>query len=112
MRINFLMNKKVLLKRIMILELIIIFILFTHSTYIYASRRKIDIKQEIEKSYIMHWTTLINDKIFDVYVDRDAKIIIIKGEVNTWAEKENVEEYVRLKSPQNYKLICEFIINN
>ena len=69
-----------------------------------ASRRKIDLKQEIEKSDLMHWTIVIHEKMFDVYVDRNAEMIFVRGEVDTQYEKDMAEEYVRSKCPRNYQL--------
>jgi hypothetical protein len=90
----------------------VIFIFITNITCLEASRRIIDIDKHFEKSNIMHWTTIIKDKMYDVYVDRDAETIIISGNVETLYEKEKVEEFFKLKSPSNYKVICKLNIDN
>ena len=110
MRSKIIIKDKNLLKWFMIMQLAVILTFLGHPKCIEASRRKIDVKQKLEQSNSMHWTTVINDKKFDVYVDRNAETIIIRGEVNTVYEKEKVEEYFRLKSPRNYKIICELDI--
>lgn len=105
-------NKKSLLKKLVLLQIAVTFIFIINITCTEAYRRKIDLGQQFEKSNIMHWTTVINDKMYDVYVDRNTETIIIYGDVKTLDDKEKVEEYFKSKSPSNYKLICELNIEN
>ena len=112
MRTRAKIHRKGLLKKFILLQVAVIFLFITHITCIEASRRIIDIDKHFEKSNIMHWTFIINDKRYNVYIDRDAETIIIYGDVETLNEKEKVEEYFKLKSPSNYKVICKLDIDS
>ncbi|MGA1842617.1 MAG: hypothetical protein ACMUIU_18535 [bacterium] len=105
-------NKKSLLKKLVLLQISVVFIFIINITCTEAYRRKIDLGQQFEESNIMHWTTVIKDKMYDVYVDRNTETIIIYGDVKNLDEKEEVEEYFKSKSPGNYKLISELNIEN
>jgi len=104
-------TKRTLIKAMSVLLMVIMFI-GVHPVLVDASRRKIDLKQHIEKSDLMHWTISVHEKMFDVYVDRDAERIIVQGEADTQDEKDSVEEYVRLKSPSNYELFSSIHIKD
>ncbi|MGA1864851.1 MAG: hypothetical protein ACMUHX_07280 [bacterium] len=103
-------NKKSLLKKLVLLQIAVIFIFIINITCTEASRRKMDLGQQFEKSNMMHWTAVINDNMYDVYVDRNTETIIIYGDVNTLDDKEKVEEYFKSKSPSNYKIVSELNI--
>lgn len=79
---------------------------FVNTNLLEASRKKLNLPQEMKKSDIMHWTTEIHDKFFHIYVDRNTETIFIQGEVDNWSEKNKVEEYLRLRSPNTYQLFC------
>lgn len=104
-------TKRAFIKAVSVFFLVIMFI-GVRQVLVEASRRKIDLKQHIEKSDLMHWTIVIHEKMFDVYVDRDAETIIVQGEVDTQDEKESVEEYLRSKSPSNYGLFSSIHIKD
>jgi len=104
-------TKRTLIKAMSMFLLVVMFI-GVHSVLVEASRRKIDLKQHIEKSDLIHWTIAIHEKIFDVYVDRHAERIIVQGEADTQDEKDSVEEYLRLKSPSNYELFSSIHIKD
>lgn len=104
-------TKRTSIKAVSVLFLVIMSIGF-HPVHVEASRRKIDLKQEIEKSDLMHWAIAIHEKTFDVYVDRNAETIIVRGEADTQDEKDMVEEYVRSKCPSNYELFSSIHIKD
>ncbi|MGA1796153.1 MAG: hypothetical protein ACMUIL_09860 [bacterium] len=104
-------SKRTFIKAISLLFLVIMFI-GIHSAPVEASRGKIDLRQEIEKSDLMHWAIVVHEKMFDVYVDRNAETIIVRGEADTQDEKDMVEEYVRSKCPSNYELFSSIHIKD
>ena len=96
-------SKRTFIKAITLFFMVIMLI-GIHSVLVEASRRKIELKQQIERSDLMHWTVVVHEKMFDVYVDRNAEMIFVRGEVDTQYEKDMAEEYVRSKCPRNYQL--------
>jgi hypothetical protein len=61
---------------------------------------------------ILQWNVEVNNRIFQIYVDRELKTITIRGEAENLQEKERVEYVIKLRAPTNFHFINEIEIYN
>ena len=69
-----------------------------------ASRRNV-INPRIE-NIITHRRVTFNDNSFNLYVNKNEKVISIHGEVEDWKEVDKAEEHFKAIVPSEYELIC------
>ena len=94
----------------MITFILMTFWIFASTSFCEASRRKVTLQNTMEASSILQWPLEVNNKIFQVQVNRDEHTIILKGEVDNMEEKMKVEEYMKMKGPSTYEMISELFM--
>ena len=87
-----------------------VFFLFGNVFNAEAIRRYPNLQNRMEASNIMTWPIEVNNKIFQVHVNRDDQIIIVRGEAGNETEKMKVEERMRMRSPATYQILSEVSI--
>ena len=75
-----------------------------------ASRRTLNLNHTMQSSMMTHRTVQIAGRIFDLFINHDARMIIVKGEVETWEEKDRIEEHFKMRAPSNYLVKYEINI--
>ena len=87
-----------------------VFFLFGNIINAEASRRYPNLQNRMEASNIMTWPIEVNNKIFQVHVNRDDQSIIVSGVAENETEKTEVEERMRMRSPATYQILSEVVI--
>lgn len=87
-------------------------ILFLLSSFVTteASLRPLNLNELMEKSLLRFRKVEVNGIVFDVYINQNEKSITVRGEVESWDEKEMAEKYFRLRTPSDFCLNYEISV--
>ena len=105
-------RKNIFFRLAFLVLLIVVFLTLKNVIQTEASRRDLNLHSTMQSSHIMQWPLELNQKVFQIYVNRDDQTIIVSGEVDNVEEKMKVEEYMEMKSPSTYQIFSEIIIGN
>ena len=75
-----------------------------------ASKRYSNLHQKMEQSLIEMRTVELYGKFFYIFVNRDEKTIVVKGECEDLKGKYEVKKYFMLRSPTDYQLTFEIAV--
>ena len=56
---------------------------------------------------LLKWNMEVDGRVFQILVDRDSEVIIVRGEAEDYKLKEKVENYVKARAPTNFMIIYE-----
>lgn len=56
---------------------------------------------------LLRWNMEVNGRVFQILVDQDSEVIIVRGEVEDYKLKEKIENYVKARAPTNFRIIYE-----
>ncbi|MGA1864850.1 MAG: hypothetical protein ACMUHX_07275 [bacterium] len=92
--------------------ILIAVMLFLFSSYVTteASLRPLNLNELMEKSLLSFRKVDVNGIVFDVYINQKEKSITVRGEVESWKEKEMAEKYFRLRAPSDFYLNYEISV--
>ena len=62
------------------------------------------------RPHLLQWNIEIDNKSFQIYVNRGEETVVIQGEAEDWKEKERVEHVLKLRAPSNFQIINEIKI--
>lgn len=60
---------------------------------------------------MLQWNLDIDDKIFQVTVNRNEETITIRGEAEDWEQKDKAEHVLKLRAPNGFQIINEIDIS-
>ena len=75
-----------------------------------ASRRYSNLHQKMEQSLVEMRIVELYGKFFYVFINRDEKTIVVKGECDNNKGKEEVVEHFMLRSPTDYQVTFEIAV--
>ena len=75
-----------------------------------AIRRSLNLNEVMKPNEVLSWRIEINEKYFNVLVDRADKTVTVKGYVDDFYEMYLVKRHFDLRSPSNYKIIYKIDI--
>lgn len=75
-----------------------------------AIRRSLNLNEVLKPNEVLSWRVEINEKHFDVLIDRAYKTVTVKGYVDDFYEMYLVKRHFDLRSPSNYKIIYKIDI--
>ena len=56
---------------------------------------------------LLRWNMEVDSRDFQIFVDRDNEVIIVRGEADDYKLKEKVENYVKARAPSNFRIIYD-----
>ncbi|MEW5803310.1 MAG: hypothetical protein AB1847_14545 [bacterium] len=59
---------------------------------------------------LMQWNMEVDDKTFQIMVNRNEETITIRGEAEDWKQKEKAENVLRLRAPSGFQIINQIDI--
>jgi len=67
-------------------------------------------KKAGEHSDLLQWNLDIDDKTFQVTVNRNEETITIRGEAEDWEQKDKAEHVLKVRAPSGFQIINEIDI--